>query len=144
MNKLRLLTLLFTALFFITLSSCSKDDDVEPGKRQLLTAHEWVGSAVYSNGYKAPDDGALEVKSIKLNFKEDRTFTATYRYNGVPQTEEGLWDLKDNNTKINFPFLNQPGEDSDVMRLTDSNFDVSTVYTLSDGTKQSVELRFVK
>ncbi len=146
MNKLRFLSFLFAAFFLITLSSCDKDDDEEvaPNKSALLTAHAWQGNTVYLNGIKAPDDAIrLEIKTIKLNFTNDRTFTATYRDSGVPQTVEGLWDLQDNTMKMNFPFLNDPGEYSEVTRLTANNFDVSVVYTTQNGAKQAIELRFV-
>jgi len=144
MNKLRLLTLLIATLFLTTLASCSKDEDAEPSKRQLLTAHEWTGSEVYNDGFKLPDEASpLDIKSVKLKFKDDRTFTATYRDNGNPQSLEGLWDLKDDGTKMDFPFLNLPGEDSDIKRLTENNFDVSTT-TEINGTVTAIELRFVR
>ncbi|WP_347159342.1 hypothetical protein [Pontibacter chitinilyticus] len=147
MNKFRLLSYLFAALFLVTLFSCNNNDDnsVAPDKNQLLTAHPWKGDALYLNGYKVDNNStALDISSFKVTFKDDRTYSATYDYNGSTQSEQGLWDLKENNTKMNFPFLNEPGELSDVTRLTENNFDVSTIFTLDDGTKQAVELRFVK
>ncbi|MBF9254636.1 hypothetical protein I2I11_15130 [Pontibacter sp. 172403-2] len=148
MNKLRLLTFLFTALFLTTLASCSKDDDAEPSKKQLLTAHEWVGSDIYVNGTKQTgnpylQENLFDINTVKLNFKDDRTYTATFRVNGTPQTQDGIWELYDNDTKLNLPFLNEPGDTTDIKRLTENNLDISTSFE-ENGTPITVELRFVK
>ncbi len=145
MNKLKLLFFVFAALAFTSLSSCKKEDDAEPSKRDLLTAQTWRGDKLYMNGREITNDPyileySIDIKSVKLTFTKDRTYTATYTIGGEKESESGTWDFLNNEQQIDFPFM---GEKADIKRLTKDNFDISSTFE-EDGQKFTLEMRFIK
>ena len=91
MIKLRQLLVMFAALCVLTLAGCSKDDDASPAdKESLLTSGAW-------KYYSTVEDGEEEIyegdDTEILRFRNDGTFTVTYTDGGDEMTEEGTWEL---------------------------------------------------
>ncbi|GAB3817195.1 hypothetical protein [Pontibacter rugosus] len=114
-----------------TLVSCSDDDDEEPTpeptKTELLVDSQWKGDRVFINKINLKDfpgvgSNAQTFESLRLNFQEDKTFIATFNYDGQERNLEGTWEFNADQTKLTMGAFGEV----DVDRLTADNFDVST------------------
>ncbi|MFD2515855.1 hypothetical protein ACFSRY_18430 [Pontibacter locisalis] len=103
MNKIRILSFLFAALFLSTLTSCDKDDeDQEPSKRDLLTAGTWTGTAIYANGQDFTqvfiDELGYDIKKNTVKFDKAGTYVDTYERVSI----NGTWEFTNNEQAILF------------------------------------------
>lgn len=110
MKNLKLITLLLTSFFMLTLGSCSKDedDDVSPKvdvspNIAMLTAGEWKGSAIFSNGtdvtQEVEERGGIEWTKFTSVFNRDSTYTESYDGQSI---DEGVWVYENDERVIRF------------------------------------------
>ncbi|WP_242928416.1 hypothetical protein [Pontibacter vulgaris] len=118
----------FSLLFALTVfSSCDKDDS-EPTKTDILTSHEWKGSRVLVAGLDVSDrpeikDMLLDIKTLRLNFNRNGSYTATYTDKSGPRTTTGAWQFTNNETKLAFDLLGE----MEIKNFTSSNLDMIKV-----------------
>jgi hypothetical protein len=111
MNKLKLLTFLLAALFITSFSSCKKEKDTEPSRKELLTSGQWTGHKIYMYGqdithlYKEQMNWDMSKNIMKYDAKG--TFTDTYE----KTTRSGTWEFIENEEKI----LHNKGEDDELI-----------------------------
>ncbi len=123
--KLNNLLILFSLLFvFATLSSCDKDDNA-PTKTDMLVAHEWKGSRVLVAGLDVSDrpevkEMLLDIKTLRLTFNRNGSYTATYTDKSGNRTTTGGWKLTDNETKLSIDLLGE----LDIKNFTHTNLDM--------------------
>lgn len=124
-NFLRTLLLLVSSLAFLT--ACDKGNETaEPNKKDVLVAHEWKGDQVFINSINVaaiPGVGsnADTFKTLRLSFKEDNTYTATFSVRGQQQSFDGAWQLNSDETKLTLEMLGE----FDLVTLTENNLDVT-------------------
>lgn len=108
---LRYTFLLALTLFF---ASCKKNDEVTITKTKLLTAQTWHGKAVLANNIDVSDrqevkDMFLDIKTMQLTFRADKTYTATFNDNEGSQTITGNWELRDGEQILYFDLTGEFG-----------------------------------
>lgn len=157
--------LLVTFFTLPLLFACNRHDDeeAEPSKAGVLTAHAWQGDKVLMMGIDVTKSDAIppdapDVRTLRLTFNNDNTYTAE----SDELTFEGEWKFNEDETKIYFDFLGL-GE-VDIKELTSDNLHLGTnvsksqltllaqllnvslgpVTKLPDGTEIETEIRFVK
>lgn len=164
--KTKHLQLLLVALFtFPLLFACNRHDDeeVEPSKSEMLTAHVWQGDKVMMMGIDVTKNEAIppdapDVRTMKLTFKPNNTYIAE----SDAFTFEGEWKFNEDETKIYFDFLSL-GE-VDIKELSNNNLhlgtsiskgqltllaqllnlDLGPLKKLPNGTEIEAEIRFVQ
>jgi hypothetical protein len=144
MNTLRLRFVIFLAVASFLLPSCKKDKDAEPTNTDLVVANEWKGDRVLVNGIDVSNrpeikSMLLDIKSTRLALRRDGTYTATYNQDGDPQTTNGNWTFKENETIIYFDLLG----DLQIISLTSGTMNLYKTVTQS-GTSFEAEVHFVK
>ncbi|WP_276496145.1 hypothetical protein [Pontibacter litorisediminis] len=118
------------------LISCSDDDDdaqPEPTNTELITAGEWKGDKVLLNSIDVAaipgvGENATTFQTLRLNVREDKTYTATFLASGQQQTYEGSWSFNSNETKITLENLGE----MDIKRLTMENMDLTTTISIDN------------
>lgn len=150
------------------LISCSDDDDdvpPEPTKTELITSGEWKGDKVLLNNIDVSlipgvGENARTFQTLRLNVKEDNTYTAVFQANGQEQTYEGNWEFNSDESSITLENLGE----MEIKRLTMDNMDLTTtinadnltllgdiigvdtrlIEAFTGGNPVNAELRFVK
>lgn len=129
--KLKNLKFLFFLLFALTTFTACKDDkeddDVAPSKKEMIIAHEWKGDKVFVKDINVEDipgagTNAQTFKTLRISFKEDNTYIATFDVNGQQQNFDGTWGLNADETVITLEMFG----DLQIKQLTETNFDVTT------------------
>lgn len=115
MKKINLIALLFMMLCAITLSSCGKDDEVEPSREELLTSGAWRGDKILVSGTDASQFPGAEgfvpdPSTITITFNKDGTYTGQFIQNGQPVPISGTWELSDDDKTLNANFFNLSSE----------------------------------
>ena len=104
MNNLRHFTLLLASFFMLAFVSCSKDDDDDVSPNiAMLTAGEWKGSAIFSNGVdvtaEVEENSGIEWKKFTTIFNRDGTYIESYDGDTI---DEGVWIYENNERVIKF------------------------------------------
>ncbi|MCX2741614.1 hypothetical protein [Pontibacter anaerobius] len=114
MNKLKLLTFLFASLLMLTLVSCSKDDDADLSKMDLLTGGEWTGHQFWTSGMNVTDqlvEFGYKVAKSKANFSKDGSYTMKYDGDLV---QSGNWEFGSGEQTI---ILDEGTEDETIFTI---------------------------
>ncbi|MEJ8755786.1 lipocalin family protein [Pontibacter sp. H259] len=105
MNKHLLRNFLFALLVPLFLVSCGDDDDdngISPNV-SLLTAGEWRGDAIYSDGEDVTDlileENGFDMTLYRSKFERDGTYQDSYPNETIP---EGTWKFENNERIIVF------------------------------------------
>ena len=142
-TSLRYLLIFFFTLGFLT--SCSDDDDdTEPSKTDILVSEEWRGDEIRINGIDVSNrpeivDQFGNIKTVRLRFNRDGTYSATYTDNTGQQSTNGNWSFNEDETILIFDLYGEV----EVETLTDSNLTLSTEIPYQ-GITVSPEVRFVR
>jgi hypothetical protein len=106
MKKNSLLVLLFAFTFAV--SSCKKDDDPAPPPvvgvweldrleiSDMPAAYSGLNGAGYDNNY------FLYYQVSRIEVKNDKTFTETYKSTGLVSDYDGTWEFTNNTLNLNY------------------------------------------
>ncbi|MFD2999425.1 hypothetical protein ACFS7Z_03550 [Pontibacter toksunensis] len=104
MINLRNFTLLLTSIFMLALAGCSKDDDDDVSPNiAMLTAGEWKGSAVFSNGVditkEVEEKSGFVWQNFTTVFNRDGSYVESYDGDTI---DEGVWVYENDERVIKF------------------------------------------
>ncbi|MBC5992375.1 DUF5004 domain-containing protein [Pontibacter cellulosilyticus] len=144
MNRRELYSLLFALLTLTIFSSCGKDDPKPVTKTDLLVANEWRGDQVTVNGIDVSNRPEVtgqigQIKTVRLKFNRDGTYTAKYMTNMGEQTQNGNWSFNQDETKMTFELYGEV----EVKTLTENNLDLTSKIPFQ-GVLFNAEIKFVK
>lgn len=137
--------LLFILIALFSLAACSKKGDPKPKTQtDLLVAHEWRGDQVQVNGIDVSARPEVtsqigHIKTVRLKFNADGTYTATFTNNIGAQTQTGKWSFNQDKTKLTFELYGEV----EVKRLTENNLDLTAKIPFQ-GVLFNAEVMFVK
>lgn len=128
--KLLLSVALVTSLAFI--SSCSKDDEANLSKKELLTQKPWKLQSTTIVGLPSSPPDSFQADDT-FTFATDGTYTfdegATKEDPSDPQTQTGTWEFAENETVIKLTYggitINQ-----EIVELTTSTLKVKFNFLL--------------
>ena len=152
MKKLSLFSSLFTLLLLVSITACKKEDDKEPSKTDLITAHSWQGEQVLVLGTDAASNPFFssllpDITTMTLTFNRNGTYSASYVDNGQTIPISGNWEFRDNETSIFFDLLTSFGlnETLTIKELSADKLQFSTTVTVPGfPTSLPVDIHFVK
>jgi hypothetical protein len=144
MRRNILFTLILFFLTFILFTACSKKNDPNVSKTDMLVAQEWKGDQVMVNGIDVAGRQEViaeigQIKTVRIKFDKNGSYKATYTNNQGDQTETGTWAFNDNQTMMTFDLY---GEVT-VVRLTNKNLDFLDKIPFQ-GTMFDAEVKFIK
>ncbi|WP_299708165.1 hypothetical protein [uncultured Pontibacter sp.] len=140
----KLLTFLFALLLITSLSSCKKDDDKGPSKRDMLTAGEWRGASVWWNGtditneLREAEEFPFDVSQLYIKFDKVGTYLDTY--SGV--TDNGTWEFTQNEESLLLDRATSFESTVRITNLTDTEFSYIESYDTSGDS--DFEFRFTR
>ncbi|WP_188499842.1 hypothetical protein [Pontibacter amylolyticus] len=140
----KLLTFLFALLLVTSMTSCDKDDDNGPSKRDFLTAGQWKGQSVWwgedeiTSELRNDEEYPFDVTQLSYKFDKAGTYLVTFK----GQTDNGTWEFVNNEQSI----LMNKGTSFEttlkVLKITDKEFNYIDPY---DETGQlDLEFRFTR
>lgn len=145
MIKRNIYTFLIPLLFLLIFSGCGKDGDPSPTtKTDLLVANEWKGDQVQVNGIDVSNRPEVtgqigQIKTVRLKFNRDGTYTAVFTTAMGPQTQNGNWSFNEDETKLTFELYGE----TDIKTLTENNLDLTAKIPFQ-GVVFNAEVMFVK
>lgn len=141
MKVQKLLLYLFALLLVTSFSSCKKDDDKGPSNRDLLTAGEWRGYAVFINGneftreLREHDEFPFDVS--RYTFRFDKAGTYLHSYDG--ETDNGTWEFTNNEQSLLLDKSTRMQATIKISKLTDKEFHF---IDSDEESRSEVEFRF--
>jgi hypothetical protein len=120
----KLLTFLFALLLVTGMSSCKKDEDKGPSKRDMLTAGQWRGASIWFNGndvtreLREDEDFPFDVSQLYIKFDQAGTYLDTYS----GRTGNGTWEFAQNEEAILLDKGTSRESTVQVTKLTDTEF----------------------
>ena len=131
------LSIIFSLLMLLLVSSCKKDDTATPAKakKDILVSKTWIIFDVTGSGLTGYNRNTevgknlYELGKVTLIFKADGTVSGTDN-NGVGIVAK--WTLSADETKINITGSGVTGVDGEktILVLTDTNFNIQGMVTL--------------
>ncbi|MCX2739123.1 DUF5004 domain-containing protein [Pontibacter anaerobius] len=127
-NYILYLILFLSVNFLVSCDDDDDDKDPEPSKTELITSGEWKGDKVLLNNIDVaaiPNIGenATTFQTLRLTFKEDKTYTAIFQAQGDEQSFGGNWEFNADETKVTLDTLGE----LDIKTLTQDNLDLTTI-----------------
>lgn len=142
----KLLPYLFALLLVAGLSSCGKDDDKdkEPTKRDLLTAGEWTGQAIYIFGNDASqlfiDQLGYDITKNKVKYDKAGTYVDSYERRSV----NGTWEFTNDEQSLIFDKGTSDENTVRIVRLTATEFYIEQIIEFEDEDPLPLEIRFTR
>ncbi|WP_114783254.1 hypothetical protein [Botryobacter ruber] len=152
MKNYWLFSSLFLVLLLLSFSACQKEEDKEPSKTDMITAHSWQGEQVLVLGTDVATNplfsGLLpDITTMTLTFNRNGTYNASYVENGQTIPVSGNWEFRDNETSVFFDLLTTFGlnETLSLKELSADKLQFSTTVNIA-GFPGSlpVDVHFVK
>lgn len=140
----KLLSYFFAMLLVASMSSCDKDDDKGPSKRDMLTASQWRGASVWWNGtdvtreLREDEEISFDVSQLSIRFDKAGTYLDTY--SGT--TDNGTWEFTQNEEALLLDKSTYRERTVRITKLTDTEFHYIESYDESGGL--DFEFRFTR
>ncbi|NDK57363.1 lipocalin family protein [Pontibacter fetidus] len=136
-NKALFYLMLLLSFAFVT-ASCSKSEDPQPSKEELLTEKTWKISRIMRDDQDVtyqPD--MLQMRSVRAQYQSNGTYTETTTSN----TRIGTWRLIGNTLIL---FQGTPNEENwNIDALTEGSLQLTSTIIFSDGSSDIFTLSLV-
>jgi hypothetical protein len=142
MKLQKLIPYLFALLLVTSLSGCDKDDkDKVPSKRDLLTAGEWNGQAIYVYGNNESQlfKDEIDYDIMKRKVKYDKAGTYVDRYER--RSLSGTWEFTSDEQSLIFDKGTADEYTARVTSLTAKEFHIEEIIETEEGSFP-LEFRF--
>lgn len=138
------LTYFFALLLIAGLSACGKDKDTEPTKRDLLTAGEWNGQAIYIFGNDVSqlflDQLEYDITKNRVKYDKAGTYVDSYERMSI----NGTWEFTADEQSL---ILDKGTDDENtarIIRLTATELYLEQILEFEDEEPLPLEIRFTR
>lgn len=142
----RLFSYFFALLLVASLTGCGKDDDkdTEPTKRDLLTAGEWNGQAIYISGNDASqlfiDQIGFDITKNKVKYDRAGTYVDSYERRSI----NGTWEFTSDEQSLIFDKGTDDEYTARIIRLTATEFYIEQILEFEEEDPLPLEIRFTR
>jgi hypothetical protein len=141
----RLFSYFFALLLVASLTGCGKDDDDnEPSNRDLLTAGEWTGQAIYISGTDATrlflDELGYDITKSKVKYDKAGTYVSSYDRRSL----NGTWEFTNNEQSLLFDKGTDDEYTARVIKLTATEYYIEQILEFEDEDPLPLEIRFTR